>query len=337
MHLAVCYYSIMVKRIRLIVPVLLLLLVSLVPAGIRAETADYSPAFSSPYDLIAAVNAVRASHGLPAYSPNSILMTIAQAQSDYAASGAGITHIDALGRRPFQRALDAGYPVAGDLSQGGWFSENIVTGNGMTVDGAIDWWMGSAPHTATILSSVLQDIGAGISTSGNMVYYVIDCGLTTGAASGSTGSSGSSGSPGTSGSSGTTPAIPNTPNADGSIIHIVQPGDQLLAIAILYGINYSDLLKMNSLTASSIIFPGQKIIIRPAYTPTPTQPTLTPTPRFTITPWPTSSPGEIPTLQPTATRPSHLPVPVAGEAVGAIVITALILAALFTLIGRKPQ
>lgn len=327
------YYSIMTKRHRLIFPALLLIFIALFPLGIRAETVNASPALSSPYDLIDAINTVRAANGLSTLAPNSILMTIAQAQSDYQASIGTYTHLDAYGRRPFQRALDAGYSVAGNITTAnGWFGEIVF--NGTSVDEAIQWWMNSTEHRNVILSSMYQDIGAGVTSSGDYYYFTVDCGLSTGATSNSSGSS-SSGS--SSGSQATTTWIPSTPNPDGSIIHIVQPGDTTLAIAIAYGINWSDLLRINNLTDKSIIFPGDEIIISPAFTPTPTQPTLTPTPRDTITPWPTATPGELPTLTPSPTRASNMPLSAAGEAVGAIIVTALILAALFTLIGRKPK
>ena len=68
------------------------------------------------------------------------------------------------------------------LSNGspGFFSENIAAGVGMTAEEAVRYWTGDDPHLNTMISSNLQDIGAGVAVSGNTYYYVIDCGLSTG-------------------------------------------------------------------------------------------------------------------------------------------------------------
>ena len=83
-----------------------------------------------------------------------------------------------------------------------------------------------------------------------------------------------------------------TPGEDGAIIHVVQPGETLIAIANAYSIPLTDLMELNGLQGTDI-FPEDELIIRLAYTPTPTDlPTATPTP----------------TRQPTATRrPTRTP------------------------------
>jgi LysM repeat protein len=113
-----------------------------------------------------------------------------------------------------------------------------------------------------------------------------------------------------------TPILPATvtPQADGSIIHIVRENETLINIALAYNISLRDLLDLNNLTTQSVIFPGEKLTIRKANTPTPTaaitdtltprpatatrRPTRTPTPRpatatatvFVATPTPTPIP-----------------------------------------------
>lgn len=86
-----------------------------------------------------------------------------------------------------------------------------------------------------------------------------------------------------------------TPAADGSIVHIVQQGQTLWAVAAIYQIPLDDLLILNGLNQNSFVFPGDKLIIRPPYTPTPT---LSPTP---APPTPTRTPTVTPTLPPTYT------------------------------------
>jgi uncharacterized protein YkwD len=56
-----------------------------------------APDFSTAYELIEAVNNLRADRGLYPYTGNSILMSIAQTQAEYIASiGFSTTHLDAL-------------------------------------------------------------------------------------------------------------------------------------------------------------------------------------------------------------------------------------------------
>ena len=104
----------------------------------RLKSRQTSINYSNSIELINEVNSLRISNGLPAYQINQTLMLIAQNHSDYQASISSITHYGPDGSRPFQRALAAGYPVAGDLSLGGYFSENIVAGRGLSASDAVN-------------------------------------------------------------------------------------------------------------------------------------------------------------------------------------------------------
>ncbi len=294
----------------------------------EAKITANSPFASTAQELVDAVNTLRTSNGLPAYQENNILMTIAQQHAEYMASiHVGNVHTDAQGRRPFQRALDAGYMVAGDLSQGGWFSENVVLGKNLSAQGAVDIWMGDAPHQLTMLSDVLKDVGAGVAVDGDNYYYCLDVGLSTG------------GTP-----VAYTPLPPlisptptiliNTPEADGLITYVVQPGDTVLAIAIGYGVSVNDINRLNGLSSSSFIFAGQKLVIRSANTPTPTEPTSTPSLLPTPTLWPTSTATST-DMPPSPTSPAAagLPVAKAGQAVAIIAGFALLAAGVVTLAG----
>jgi LysM repeat protein len=84
----------------------------------------------------------------------------------------------------------------------------------------------------------------------------------------------------------------STPNPDGSIVHIVQPGEALWSIAVLYKISLSQIYTLNGLTESSIIIPGEKLVIQQA------DRTLTPTVDATATLTPTL------TIAPTRPRPT---------------------------------
>jgi len=124
--------------------------------------------------LVDAINAERVKKNVPPLKVHPILMTSAQKHADYMASGGGITHYSADGSRPFQRHLALGYPLAGDLSRGGFASENIVAGSGMTIEQAIASWYGDEPHTNTMISDKYTECGAGVSVSGNVIYYCFD-------------------------------------------------------------------------------------------------------------------------------------------------------------------
>ena len=56
----------------------------------------------------------------------------------------------------------------------------------------------------------------------------------------------------------------STPNPDGSVIHVVQPGQALWNIAAAYQVTLQQILELNDLTKDSFIFPGQKLVIKPA-------------------------------------------------------------------------
>ena len=256
-------------------------------------------------------------------------MGLAQDQTDYELSLGTMTDISGDGLHPYQRALAAGYPVAGDLSQGGFYTELLFYGT--SVQEAVHWWENEPFHRDMLLATAFVDAGAGIASSGGASYYILVAGR-------STGETAPAYTPPSSPSySRNTPTmVPSTPNADGSIVHVVRQGDTLGSISLAYDVSLADILKLNGLTIKSIIYVGQKIVLRLPYTPTPTQPTSTPTARPTITLWPTSTITDTVTpLPPTPTPAPALPASAAGKAVEIIVIGALLIAGLLALLGRK--
>ncbi len=325
---------------------LALLLVFCLTAAAPDFSVNAAPNLSTAYELIDAVNTLRAAYGLAPYTVNPILMGIAQGQAEYMASIGSWTHTGPDGSTPSQRAQAAGYPVAGDLSLGGWFSENVIYGMDLTAAEAVQRWTGDAPHLTTMISTTLKDIGAGVAVVDNTYYYVIDCGLSTGgsgnvASTPSTPNRTPAAPTSTRYGAATATILPSTPNADGSVIHVVTKGDTLYGIAFAYGVALKDLLALNNLTANSTIYIGQKIIVRGAYTPTATLPTTTPTHFPTATPWPTSTPtstaSPLPPATPTLARSPGLPASAAGGAVILIIVAAVIVAGAISLMGRKRQ
>ncbi len=261
---------------------------------------------SSANDLIAVVNALRGAYGLPAYGVSPILMTTAQNQADYMAVTGTVTHSGPDGSTQTQRLLAAGYPLAGDLSLGGFRSENIIAlAQSGSAQEAVNAWMGDAPHQYTMLSPDLTEIGAGVAVMNGRVYYVIDCARPTngGAVSASTQATGAE----------TTipaaaaviyPVVVSTPNANGEVIHEVRGGQTLWQIAISYGVKINDIKSRNNLSSNDI-YPGDKLLIKLESTATTASPTSTVLSPATVTalPSPTSTGFVVPTMTQTSSTP----------------------------------
>jgi LysM repeat protein len=189
-----------------------------------------------------------------------------------------------------------------------------------------------------MLSPNLSEIGAGAVNVGGYIYYVIDAASPSGTMPTYIAPA-SEGTPATAGGAEASPVpvstlVPNTPLSNGSIVHVVQPGETLWLIALSYGVKVDDLLSLNQLLPASAIFPGQTLIVRLAATAAPATITSTRTPYPSPTRIPTFTP--VPTLAPSPTpaRASAVTPTASLTAVMAIVFAALLIAAAFTLRGR---
>ena len=302
-----------------------------------APIAAHSVVDTDPYSLISQVNSLRASRGLPGYSVNPILMAVSQQHAQYM-STYGVSHFGADGSAPWQRGLAAGYPLAGDLSRGGFYSENIIAGENKSVQDAILSWQNDAPHLATMLSPNLTEIGAGVVVVGNYVYYVIDCAQPT---------TGRVPQLATPLSFKTTPVgdvaqsavqevrtlSPSTPMADGKVFHIVKPGETLWLIAISYHVKIVDIRKLNNLPEMQDLYPGEKLFIKLSDINPTTVPTRTPTLLPTRVPAKTriAEPSRTSEMRPTPTS-AHIVADSTNSNVfvlGIIVLAALIFALVF--------
>lgn len=301
----------------------------------HAQPIHFAPLYNASV-LIAEVNALRAANGLPAYDVDPILMQIAQAHSDYQASIGTVTHYGADGSRPYQRALAAGFPLAGDVSRGGFFSENVTGGN-KTPAQAVAQWQGDSIHLNTMLSPNLTHAGAGVSVSGGSTYYTLDAAAAIGSVPNYTPPAG--GSTTVAGTPATLeivpPVVTSTPKDDGTLYHEVKIGQALWSIALAYGTTVDEIKQLNRL-ATNEIFEGQLLLIssEEPRTATPDAPTATVTigvplstgtsvPTVTTTPTPTAIPA------PPATRQSG------GVVVGIIIMGALLAAGLGTWLSAK--
>jgi len=301
------------------------MVLNLLPSGQAGASAGrFSPNLTAG-ELIAEVNDLRAAENLPPYKTNSILMTIAQAQADYLANAGVMTHFNAGGIAPFQRAITAGYSVAGDLSQGGLFLENIGSGAELTASDMVGIWQEDVNDLKVLVSADLVDVGAGAAVVDGITYYVLDAGAAT--IEPATPSPSVTGTP-------PVGLVINTPLEDGTLYHQVQANEGLWSIALNYNTTIEALKSLNGLSTDEI-FEGQKILIRK-----PEAATLTPTLAVTATfgiPTSTATHPVTPTLTATET-----PLPVAptsresgGLAAGIIILAALIAAGVGSWLGRK--
>jgi uncharacterized protein YkwD len=321
----------------ILLPALLSLTVGLFPSnGVSARPASI-PLMATAFDLIVAVNDLRASYGLPSYNVSPILMSTAQGQADFMAATGTVTHTGLGGISLTQRLLNAGYPL-----EGGFRAENILSTSSDSSGHAIvasGYWADAA-HQNTMLSPNLTEIGAGVAVRGGTGYYVIDCGRSTssGVPQSSGGSTPVNGTSATQGPSQILAAVVlSTPREDGAVYHEVQYGQSLWSIAIAYSTKIDEIKRLNNLTSNDIYL-GQKLLISITSTATSTVPVAT----HTETQQPTSthapilvSGTAIVTVTPTSTARPQANVKSGGLLTGIIIIIALLAAGIGTWLGMK--
>lgn len=252
---------------------LLLLTVGLfLPAAVGASPSTQTQIIT-PAELILVVNGLRASYGLPALSVHPILMQTAQSQADYMAATGNVTHTRPGGISYTQQLLSLGFPLAGDLSRGGFRAENIIYSNGyLNWDGVPPGWQDAA-HMNTMLSQNFTHIGAGISQgTNNSFYYAVDTAAVTnsGQMQDSAGDILTSvpGGPGSvaDASQFMVPVSVSTARPDGDVFHQVQYGQSLWSIAITYGTTIKNIQALNNLGDDLIVYQGQELLVLKAAT-----------------------------------------------------------------------
>lgn len=232
--------------------------------------------------LIDAVNALRLSYGLPALTWHSILMQSAQSQADYMATTGQTTHSRPGGTTYTQQLLTLGFPLAGDLSLGGFRAENILNSSAPLVwDGVPPAWQ-DADHMNTMLSQNFTHIGAGVSQGSGGYFYAVDTAAATGNGqmqentSSILGSSPSGSGEAAGVSQYMVAVVKATARPDGDVIHAVQYGQTLWSIAIEYGTTIKNIQALNNLGEDLVVYQGQALLIQKAATqPAPDPPTAT--------------------------------------------------------------
>lgn len=292
---------------------LFLLLVMFAPIQ-RARSAP----LLSASELIAEVNALRASQGLQAYSVASGLTAYAQEHAEYCASLGHGTHQHSDGSYPW----DAG--IQENVASG---TEGLLTVNVVVHTIWSDWG-----HWETMVGYTSGQVGAGMAISNGTVYYVLNVrggeqaqitpqpSSSPSAAATDEGTAPAETATPASGSATAAytfvPILTNTPQPDGSIVHIVKAGETLWSIALSYEVTVEELRWLNGMESdSNEIYVEQRLLIRPANTETPTPVggvSDTPQPiidRATRTPRPTSTPPPTGTATTAGSTPTSTPVP----------------------------
>jgi LysM repeat protein len=226
-------------------------------------------------------------------------MQTAQGQADYMAATGNVTHTRPGGMTYTQQLIMLGFPLAGDLSLGGFRAENILSSYGV-----LDWngvpsaWQ-DADHMNTMLSQNFTHIGAGISQGAGGYYYAVDCAASTGSGQMQDSASSIVGT-----GSGTevagnvaisqymVPIAKSTANPNGDVIHKVQYGQTLWSIAIDYGTTIKNIQALNNLGEDLVVYQGQELLVLKGATPPPPS---------------TLTMASLPTSIPTLTAPSSTP------------------------------
>ncbi len=220
----------------------------------RLPAAAHAQAGSA-YDLVNAVNALRAAEGLAAYNVDAGLMAYAQEHSEYLAATHACTHIHQDGSIPQDIGLQ----------------ENVACGEQSVMSAAIavneiwtDWG-----HRHILTGYTYGDIGAGWALSEDgQVHSSVNIRPRKDA-------------PTYAPPAGTAaPFAPygtSTPNESGSIVHVVSAGQTLWGIAVSYGTTMDEIRRINGLASDWMtVFPGQKLLIRKV--------DVTPLPPASVTP-----------------------------------------------------
>jgi len=275
------------------------------------EKALYQPALPAPtgYDLIAAVNELRARHGLPPYGVDPLLMLSAQMQADYLASQAPCPvsgHIGPGGTDADARARAVGFPYVQGLDINENWAAMPVSMSFEEIFNTV--WADSA-HQHTLLHTRGQLAGAGISVVDDTMYLILDVAAYWG-------DSGLTPHPTTAVmdlagnlinvSQYVAPVTVATPGADGRLVHRVLSGQSLWSIATAYGVTIESIRQLNFISEDGTIYIGQQLLIKKDSQVTSTPPQQTETPSLSDF-LPPKSKQQLTATQPIPTRQPSMP------------------------------
>jgi uncharacterized protein YkwD/LysM repeat protein len=280
---------------------------------VRAQSMD--PA-SAVWIVLDSLNGYRLANGLSPLQVNSNLMAAAQSQADYLASTYDIQsgadgHVGSGGSRPIDRAYAFGYGGGKEIDVSENWAGLGITGTSPEEVVYNPWWADSA-HQNTMLDGWgvnYTDVGIGVANQGTVYYYVIDVGaVTSDKPYVSPSGTGNGNNPYGDGTQLVfSPIETAAPAADGSVTHIVKEGQNLLEIALSYGVKIDDIRQLNGMAEGWVlIYPDEELIIKAKGSTTPSADQATvvagePTPTATLAPTYTPRPKSTQTQPATAT------------------------------------
>lgn len=234
---------------------------------------------NTPDDLIQQTNNARTSYGYSSLKVDPLLMACAQNTAEIMAAKQECKHIMYLGyASTTDRAKSLGYGGRGSA----FVTENIACDGG-GLPALYEGYWSDYEHMRPIngpQAGLYQHVGAGVAQNADGYwYYVVQVGYASSEYVSVTASpSAQTPNPtkSTSVAAGTA-LVTATALEDGSVWHIVQPGETWSTIAQAYGIQNPEDLKGLNNRKDDIVYADEKILIRLAYTATPT-PTITSTP-----------------------------------------------------------
>jgi len=247
--------------------VLFVLVFSLIPkqnasASPLAQTEPPTPA-----EIIEAVNALRISAGQSPLKVHDALMQAAQVEAEGIASGM-MGHWRPENLTLGQWLLSLGYPLAGDLLQDGYRSENWIASD--SAETAVLAWQGDELHTNTMLSEFRTDIGAGVAVGDEVIIVLITALQTRDGKMQATAypiltqlaSESEYGNLGTPPAQKLVPVTVCTARSDGDVIHKVQYGQSLWGLAIAYNTTIDQISAWNNLGLDTTIYEGQVLLVQ---------------------------------------------------------------------------
>jgi len=212
------------------------------------------------FDLIIAMNTLRASYGLPALVEDSIINAVAQSTAEIMAANQMSWHIGDVDGR----LASAGYGGGAKV----WATENFAVGN-HSIDEIMLVWSDES-HMIPAVNPAYCHVGAGVAASANgMTYYVLQAAYTAGKSCGEYKSPGGPTQPGGGTGDGSAVGVSQlivpvkiaSPGADGKVFHVVEAGQSFWAIAVAYKITIRDLEIWNNISRDSKLQIGQRLFI----------------------------------------------------------------------------
>ncbi|HEY5573619.1 MAG TPA: LysM peptidoglycan-binding domain-containing protein [Anaerolineales bacterium] len=212
------------------------------------------------FDLIIAMNTLRASYGLPALVEDPIINAVAQSTAEIMAANQMSWHIGDVDGR----LASAGYGGGAKV----WATENFAVGN-HSIDEIMLVWSDES-HMIPAVNPAYCHVGAGVAKSANgMTYYVLQAAYTAGKSCGEYKSPGGPTQPGGGTGDGSAVGVSQlivpvkiaSPGADGKVFHVVEAGQSFWAIAVAYKITIRDLEIWNNISRDSKLQIGQRLFI----------------------------------------------------------------------------